>query len=411
MSRAELDDMLLRLLWSDARWISGGFDAEDGRRIEVEAAGEICGGAARAVRIAIDGRSCSGSVMLGGRNVPSDCIACFVTSGPVPDAAGELPTVRVAIPDAVRRSCNRLRSGAKIYGCGERLREMTPVDRTELLTQFYYDRIVRKYSDIDSLFKQCRKEWEQTFYVMLFRVMGDVNNRDAYTELARRVPYSALRRYGTSERIVEALLLCASGLLDRYEEDDYIRSLKGEFAWLGRFYGIEPMHPREWTLDGVNPRNHPVLRLSQLAALIRATDFLPDSVLACRTVNDVRKLFSAEASDYWTSHYVPARNSDRSVKRIGAGKADLLGINFVVPMQYYYGSMNCKEDLRRRAIDLLDSIPAEDNRFIRGWRGEGVPVHSALDTQALLQIRNEYCAAQRCCECRLGRQTIKNALR
>lgn len=409
MSRAELDDALLRVLWSDARWTARGFSAADGRRIEVESAGEICGGAARAARLSIGGRSLSGSVMLGGGDIPADCIARFVVSDG--ETADDLPLVRVEIPDSVRRACNRLRSGARGYGCGGRLRDMAPVDRTELFTQFYYDRMVRKYGDIDTLFKQCRKEWEQTFYVMLFRVMGDVNNREAYTELARRVPYAALRRYSRSERIVEALLICASGLLDRYEEDDYIRSLKAEFAWLGRLYGIEPMRLRDWTLDGVNPRNHPVLRLSQLAALIRTTDFLPDRVLECRTAGDVRRLFAAEASDYWTGHYVPARNSDREVKRIGTGKADLLGINLVVPMQYFYGSVNCKEELRRRAIDLLDSIPAEDNRFIRGWRGEGVPVRSALDTQALLQIRNEYCAVQRCCECRLGRQTIKNALR
>ena len=171
------------------------------------------------------------------------------------------------------------------------------------------------------------------------------------------------------------------------------------------------MRASQWTLTGVLPRNHPVLRLSQMASLLCNCELLFSKVIDCCTADDVSRVFTTEASDYWTTHYIPARQSANSVKRLGRSKAHLIGINLVAPMQFFYSAHTGREELRTRAIELLESIPAEDNRFIRSWQSEGVPVGSAFDTQALLQLFNEYCANGRCCACRLGRRLIKKSVK
>ena len=122
-------------------------------------------------------------------------------------------------------------------------------------------------------------------------------------------------------------------------------------------------------------------------------------------------MFAVEASDYWTNHSLPARLSGSSVKRLGRGKTDLIAINLIVPFQFFYSARMDREELRGRAIDLLENIRAEDNSIIRGWRNAGVPVCSAFDSQALLQLYNEYCKSGRCDECLFGRRAIKKALR
>ena len=91
-------------------------------------------------------------------------------------------------------------------------------------------------------------------------------------------------------------------------------------------------------------------------------------------------------------------------KHIGHTKTDLLGINLVVQMQFAYGSYINNETLRTRAMSLLENIPAEDNSIIRGWNACGTLAKTAFDSQALIQLRNEYCKRDDCDRCPVGRR-------
>lgn len=412
------DNALLRLLWSVAEWPLGSYCSTDGRELRVIEAGEVIPerSVSTGAKVEIEGCLHCGTIVLGDlTNETTGVVAQFTADRRVVvlDSSGEpIPVVKVQIPDAARRMYNRLLGGAEHFYCGERLREMSSLHRSDIFTGLVFDRIARKYGDIDRIFESCQSDWNQTLYVMLFRVMGDVRNREAYMELARRVPYRIIQRERQAERAAEAMLLCGSGLLEQYENDEYIQRLKADFFYLSHKYGIEPMRASEWTLTGVIPRNHPVLRLSQMATLLCNSELLFSKVVECRSSADVSRLFMCEASDYWTTHYVPARQTAGSaVKRLGQSKSYLIGINLVAPMQFFYAARTGHEELRERAVDLLESIPAEDNRYIRGWLGEGVPVRSAFDTQALLQLFNEFCSQGRCCECRLGRRLIKKSIK
>ena len=164
----------------------------------------------------------------------------------------------------------------------------------------------------------------------------------------------------------------------------------------------------EWNLRDIRPANHPLLRIAQLAAFLASNDFLIDRLVECRTAEEVRRLFSAEASDYWYTHYIPATPTRELPKRIGRMKSDLLGINLVSLIQYAYGAYNGNERLRERAFALLEAIPAEENRFMRRWRLYDLRPANAFQSQALLQLATEYCAARRCAECPVGRRIAKS---
>lgn len=415
---SKADNLLLRLLWSEPRWALRGFECTDGRPLTVESAGELDAGrdVARGARVVIGGERLCGDILLGDdRSAAEHCIARFTATaecGVALDGGGRmLPVVRVTIPDAVRREYNRLVSGSSDFYCGERLQRLDSLHRSDLFTGLFFDRISRKYGDLERIFISCDGDWNQTFYTMLMRVMGDVKNRDAYMRLAGMVPVRYLQRERESLVAIEAMLLGASGLLDMYEEDEYVSRLKSEFYYLRHKYTLQTMHQSDWDLVRVNPRNHPVLRLAQIAAFVHLGDFSFSKAIECRTSDDAASMFAVEASDYWTNHSLPARLSGSSVKRLGRGKTDLIAINLIVPFQFFYSARMDREELRGRAIDLLENIRAEDNSIIRGWRNAGVPVCSAFDSQALLQLYNEYCKSGRCDECLFGRRAIKKALR
>jgi hypothetical protein len=60
------------------------------------------------------------------------------------------------------------------------------------------------------------------------------------------------------------------------------------------------------------------------------------------------------------------------------------------------------EKFQQRAIALLEDIPAEKNVIIDGWKKLGMDVPSAFHSQALLELKNEYCSAGKCLQCAMG---------
>lgn len=309
---------------------------------------------------------------------------------------------------------NKLKAGASYFACGGYLASLDVLRRTEIYNSLGFERLERKNRDITKLYEECGCNWPQTFYMVLLRTMGGIDNKEAFTTLARRVPYAAILREKMAPQNIEAMLIGATGLLELYKHDEYILNLKRNFEYLAAKYTIEPMEASEWKLKHIYPNNHPVLRLSQIATFLTHTQNVMDRILECRTGDDASTLFNVETLPYWLTHYTPATTSSRSVaKRIGRTKSDLLAINLISQMQFAYGSYIASESLRERALSLLENITAEKNSIIAQWNSYGPLARTAFDSQALLQLSMEYCRQHRCEECiicrRISKQMAKEA--
>ena len=306
--------------------------------------------------------------------------------------------------EAEARTIERLRAGAGTYACGGYLAALDGLQRTEICTALIFDRLQRKMRTVETLHGEADGNWNQTFYLLYFRTLGDRQNQEAFLRLARKVPYKIVLRERLAPHAVEAMLLGASGLLELYRGDAYTLDLRRSFEYLAAKYGIEAMDASEWTLADIRPANHPALRIAQAARFFAQDEFVMARAMACRTEEDIRRLFCIEASPYWRTHYVPGAAGDELPKRLGTFKARIIGINLVAVLQFAYGSRTGDERLRDSALSLLERLPSEDNRFMRAWSGEGVPIRNAFESQALLQLATEYCARTRCAECPVGRR-------
>ncbi len=308
--------------------------------------------------------------------------------------------------DERKRNINRLKAGASYFGCGGYLSKLDTLHRLDIYNKLGFERLSRKNRDINRIFEQSQQNWQQTFYTMLMRTMGGVDNSEAFTELARHVPYAVLLREREVAANVEALLIGASGLLTLYPHDEYILNLKRNFSYLSTKYSITAMEASAWRLKRIYPNNHPILRLSQVASFITYTREMMDRMLACTSGDDVYNLFSCQTLPYWQTHYIPASTSPSVAKRTGRTKTDLLAINLVVQMQFAYSSYTGNERLYSRALGLLESLPAEKNSIIAQWNSFGPLARTAFDSQALLQLSFEYCRDRRCEECIVGKQIL-----
>ena len=76
-------------------------------------------------------------------------------------------------------------------------------------------------------------------------------------------------------------------------------------------------------------------------------------------------------------------------------------------MLFAYGRHHAKEELCDRAFDLLEQLKAEDNHITRMWQQCGLTVENAGDSQALVQLKKEYCDRKDCLRCRFGYEYLK----
>ena len=177
---------------------------------------------------------------------------------------------------------NRLQAGAGTYACGGYLAGLGSLQRSEICTALLFSRLERKMRMVDALREEASENWNQTFYLLYFRTLGDRQNQEAFLRLARKVPYKIVLRERLAPHAVEAMLLGASGLLEPYRGDAYTLDLRRSFEYLAAKYGIEATDASEWALTEIRPANHPVLRLAQAAEFFAQDEFVMARAMACR---------------------------------------------------------------------------------------------------------------------------------
>jgi hypothetical protein len=83
-------------------------------------------------------------------------------------------------------------------------------------------------------------------------------------------------------------------------------------------------------------------------------------------------------------------------------------INTVAPLLFAYGKRTASERFCERAVKLLESLKPERNKIIGEFSGAGVTPQNALDSQALIQLRKEYCDQRKCLYCRIGHTILSS---
>ena len=120
----------------------------------------------------------------------------------------------------------------------------------------------------------------------------------------------------------------------------------------------------------------------------------------------VKNIFQIHASAYWSTHHVFGKTHSSRKKGLSKRFLDLLVINTLLPFLFcYYRSYGLhKSD---ELISWAASIKAEKNSTISAFFSLGVPVSSALDSQALMQLKNQYCDQKKCLACSFGHDLIQ----
>ena len=167
------------------------------------------------------------------------------------------------------------------------------------------------------------------------------------------------------------------------------------------------MDSKLWRFLRLRPQNFPHIRLSQLANLYFQRKASLSQLLDATSVKEAKQVLSTSVTPYWETHYTFGSESIRNEKHISPFSLNLLVINTVIPILFAYGRHRGEEKYCDRAFDFLESLHAENNHIVRMWQQCGLPVENAGDSQALIQLKKEYCDKKECLRCRIGYEYLK----
>jgi hypothetical protein len=130
-------------------------------------------------------------------------------------------------------------------------------------------------------------------------------------------------------------------------------------------------------------------------------------IIAIENIKAVRQLLDITANDFWHYHYVPGEASGYKEKKLGTQMMDNILVNTIAPVLFAYAQHTRKNQYRDKALQWLEQTTAEKNSITKGYAALGVEVKTALDSQALIQLKNNYCNQKRCLECAVGNKILK----
>lgn len=275
------------------------------------------------------------------------------------------------------------------------------------LDRLLVERLERKTAYVEELLEKNKNNWEETFYQIIARNFGFKTNAEPFEQLARSLPLITLAKHKNNLMQIEALLFGQAGLLEKDFEDEYPNKLKKEYLFLQKKHSLNPVQNESWKFLRMRPASFPTIRIAQFAQLIFSSVHLFSKILVAKNVEELEHLFDLKLSNYWQTHYVFDKASVKRNKKLGKSAIHLLVINTIAPFLFLYGKRKDNEDYKEKAFQLLEEIKPEKNSIITKWKALGMEPESAYQTQALLQLKNEYCTKKRCLECAVGNAILK----
>ena len=318
-----------------------------------------------------------------------------------------IPQLQLDCPEHVLANFNELIATDSYPPCYRIIPSLSSFTVHSWMSALQMERFEQKNAQLIERLRLCNNHWEDAFFMTLARNFGFGLNGDAFETWAKHIPLRAVDKHRDNLFQIEAIFFGQAGILDDPDGDEYYLKLKREYEYLAHKFGLTPMDVTRWRFLRLRPNNFPHIRIAQLACLYHRAYGLLSQLMEKTTLKEIRDLLRGGTSEYWLTHYAFGGSSPSRPKTLSESSLDLLIINAVVTFLYAYGIYQGKEELCSRANRFLEELKPENNYIIRMWSQCGLKVSHAGDSQALIQLKKEYCDKKKCLYCRIGYEYLK----
>ncbi|PZD78066.1 DUF2851 family protein [Mesonia sp. K7] len=275
------------------------------------------------------------------------------------------------------------------------------------LERVYLEKLEEKSVLVNQLLNQNANHWDEVLFLLLARSFGLNVNGQAFFEIAQSIGYKNIQKLNDSAQI-EALFLGQANLLKDKKEDVYYQNLQKEYTYLKTKFDL-PNSFTQVAFFKLRPPNFPTIRLSQLAQVYTKHKNLFREVISAKSTEEIYKLFDFSTSTYWETHYTFEKESKKSKKKINQKFIDLLVINTIVPIRFAY--QKHKDVLKTdELLTFMRDLKREENTLVKKFNQlKNNLAKNALESQALIFLKKNYCDKNKCLDCQLGLQFLERA--
>lgn len=289
---------------------------------------------------------------------------------------------------------------------------LDPIHREVMMLQLTTTRLERKGRLVVDLYEKL-KDWREVLYVTIMRSFGYKDKKDDFERLALSLPYRYIVRHARRPYLVEAMLLGQAGYLDVAVADEYTLQLQKEWLSIRGENGFsEPI--LNWKSANTRPQSLPAISIVRAANIFLSIDNLMERIVSMPSSEELMALFDVSLPVYWRYHSAPSRatnNASHGGNGLSIDKLALILINAISPYLWAYGTVNAKGQFVDRSIELLNEIPGEKNTYTSRFVSRTLPIPTAFDSQAIIELCSIYCAAGRCTACPIGAYRLRQTYR
>ena len=275
------------------------------------------------------------------------------------------------------------------------------------LERLYFERLEQKSIFIKEILQETNDDFEYVLFQLLAKNFGLKVNGDAFLRLAKSLDFSVVRKARFDENQITALFFGQAGFFEDEMDHNYHQQLKSEYRYLKHKYQLKPISKKAFQFFRMRPQNFPTIRIAQLASLFYKNQNLFSKLMNINKKEDFYELFSITINTFWKTHYTFEKKSKKSSKKLSKSFIDLVLINTVVPLKFVYLKRRCEVD-EQHFLSLIRQIVSEKNSIISKFSELKVKSKNAMESQALLELKNNYCTKKRCLQCAIGNNLLRN---
>jgi len=272
--------------------------------------------------------------------------------------------------------------------------------------RLFFERLERKSLEMNQVLVENQNDFEAVLFQLLAKNFGLKVNGEVFFSLVKSFDFSILRKVRFNEHQLAALIFGQAGFLEEVVEEEYHLQLKTTYRYLQHKYHLVAMEKMQFSFFRMRPTNFPTIRLAQLIALYYVHQNLFSKMMQIKTLKEFYELFEIDVHQFWKTHYTFNKTSKLSSKKLTKSFVNLLLINTVFPLKFLY-QKNRGEVNEEVFLDILKKIKPEKNSIISKFDEIGIKAKNGYETQALLELKNNYCTKKLCLRCAVGVKLLR----
>jgi len=323
-----------------------------------------------------------------------------------------IPTLELQqlVPKIMLQHYQQLMQSRSFVACEDHLPLLSEMGWLAWKERLVAERLERKAKHVLELLEEANHHWEEVFWWLLAKNFGMKVNADAFEQMAKSISLNILAKHKYQLNQLEALLFGQSLLLNIDFKEDYPKLLQREYKFLSAKHKLKQIN-RAPDFLRMRPANFPTIRLAQLAALIFKSTHLFSRILETETIKQLRELLDVSANDYWHYHYSFDETTNYKEKKVGETMISNIIINTIVPVLFAYGMYHKNQQAKDKAVYYLSNLAAEINNITRQWQTKNITNKNAFDSQALIELKNNYCNEKHCLSCTVGNKLLRTGVK